>query len=490
MHERQHLQLRDPRLLKSTAYVNGKWTGNRAAGISVSNPANGQLLGFIPAMSEEETEAAVGAANRAFEAWRQLLPQERSAVLQRWHALIRENAEDLALIITAEQGKPLHEARGEVNYGASFVEWFAAEAQRMNGLTINGHLPNRDMQVRREPVGVVAAITPWNFPLAMITRKASAAMAAGCTVLVRPAIETPLTALALAELADRAGFPAGVFNVLTGENAIAEVLCRHEGVAAVSFTGSTRVGKLLQGFAADTVKRLSLELGGHAPFIAFDDVSVEAAVAGAMDAKFQTSGQDCQAANLILVQETMYEAFLSEFTKRVGELRVGDGMQNGTDIGPLMHRNAVAKCAEHVSDAVEKGARLLIGGEQAGNGSLYYSPTILADVTPDMLISREETFGPVAAVASFRDEEDLRERMNHPDYGLMAYLYTRDQARVARLTRQLDYGMVAVNCVKVTGPTIPFGGVRQSGLGREGGQWGLEEFTELHYVCADYAAAV
>ena len=490
MHERQQLQLRDQRLLKSTAYVNGKWTGNRDAGISVCNPANGQLLGFVPALTEQDANDAVAAANAAFAHWRALLPQERSAVLLRWHKLIIENADDLAMIITAEQGKPLHEARGEVAYGASFVDWFAAEGQRMNGMSIAGHLPHRDMQVRQEPVGVVAAITPWNFPLAMITRKAAAAMAAGCTVIVRPALETPLTALALAELADRAGLPAGVFSVLTGENPVAECLCRHGDVAAVSFTGSTRVGKLLQGYAADTVKRLSLELGGHAPFIAFDDVSVAAVVKGALDAKFQTSGQDCQAANLILIQEPMYEQFLSEFTRQVAALRVGDGMQNGTDVGPLMHRNAVAKCAEHVKDAVEQGARLLTGGERLSGSGLYYCPTVLADVSPQMLISVEETFGPVAAVASFKDEADLKDRMNHPEYGLMAYLYTRDQARVSRLTRQLDYGMVAVNCVKVTGPTIPFGGVRQSGLGREGGHWGLEEFTELHYVCADYAAAV
>ncbi|MDO6461070.1 NAD-dependent succinate-semialdehyde dehydrogenase [Granulosicoccaceae sp. 1_MG-2023] len=490
MHERQQLQLQDQRLLKATAYINGKWTGNGAEGLSVTNPANGQLLGFVPALSDGQAREAISGARAAFADWRGLLPQARSEILQRWHDLIQANAEDLALLITAEQGKPLHEARGEVAYGASFVAWFAGEAQRMNGFSINGHLPHRDMQVRQEPVGVVAAITPWNFPLAMITRKAAAAMAAGCTVLVRPASETPLTALALAELADRAGFPPGVFNVLTGDNHLAETLCRDPDVAAISFTGSTRVGKLLQGYAADTVKRLSLELGGHAPFIVFDDVALDAAVQGALDAKFQTSGQDCQAANMIFVHERIYEDFLAALRTRVAALRLGDGMHNGTDIGPLMHSRAVAKCAEHVADAREKGARLLAGGRGAEQGPLYYPPTLLADVTADMLIAREETFGPVAAVAPFRDEADLQARMNHPEYGLMAYLYTRDQARIARLTRALDYGMVAVNCVKVTGPTVPFGGVRQSGLGREGGHWGLEEFTELHYVCADYAAAV
>ncbi|MCB1754016.1 MAG: aldehyde dehydrogenase family protein, partial [Gammaproteobacteria bacterium] len=324
---------------------------------------------------------------------------------------------------------------------------------------------------------------------AMITRKAAAALAAGCPMLVRPASETPLSALALAELADRAGIPAGVFSVLTGDIHIVETLCRHADVRAVSFTGSTRVGKILLGHAADSVKRMSLELGGHAPFILFDDMDLQTGVSGAIDAKFQTSGQDCQAANRIYVQENQADAFIAEFTRRVQALKVGEGRADGVQIGPLINRAAVEKCQQHVDDALAKGARLLCGGEVHAAGRNFYQPTVLADVTADMLISREETFGPVAAITTFRAEEDLHTAMNHPQYGLMAYLYTRDHDRIARLSRRLEYGMVAVNCVKVTGHPVPFGGYKQSGLGREGGHWGLEEFTETKYICARYQAA-
>jgi aspartate-semialdehyde dehydrogenase len=483
-------RLSDPRLKREFAYLGGKWqAADNGAVIAVANPSTGAVVGHVPQMGEAETRRAIAAAEDAFAKWRALLPQERAGLLRAWFDAIIANTEDLALLMTLEQGKPLAEARGEIGYAASFVEWYAEEAKRLNGELVAGHLPGRSMTVRRDPIGVVAAVTPWNFPCAMITRKAAAAMAAGCSVIVRPASETPFSALALAELADRVGIPAGVFSVVTGSRAIVGELCANPAVRAISFTGSTDVGRILLRQSADTVKRMGMELGGHAPFILFPDVDLDEGVNGALAAKFQTSGQDCLAANRIYVQRDAYEPFIERFAEAIRELNVGDGLDPNTDIGPLMNESAVAKCEAHVADALAKGARLICGGKRHAKGGLFFEPTLLADVTPDMAISYEETFGPVAAVARFETEADLIQLMNHPDYGLMAYLYTNDHHRIHRLTSQLDYGMVAVNCVKVTGPTIPFGGVKQSGMGREGGRWGLDEFMEYKYVCAAYKAA-
>lgn len=482
--------LTDPRLKREFAYLGGKWqAADDGSVITVTNPSTGAAIGQVPKMGEAETRRAIAAAEKAFRGWRALLPQERAARLRAWYDAIIANKGDLALLMTLEQGKPLAEACGEIDYAASFVEWYAEEAKRLNGEVVAGHLPGRNMTVRREPIGVVAAVTPWNFPSAMITRKAAAAMAAGCSVIVRPASETPLSALALAELAERSGIPAGVFSVLTGSRAIVGELCANPAVRAISFTGSTDVGRILLRQSADTVKRMGMELGGHAPFILFPDFDLGDGVSDALAAKFQTSGQDCLAANRIYVHADRYEAFLERFADAINELNVGDGLDPNTDIGPLMNEAAVAKCEAHVRDAVAKGARLICGGRRHIKGGLFFEPTLLADVTPDMAISYEETFGPVAAVTRFESEAELISLMNHSEYGLMAYLYTNDHSRIQRLTDQLEYGMVAVNCVKVTGHPIPFGGVKQSGLGREGGRWGLDEFMDYKYVCAAYRAA-
>jgi len=482
--------LGDSRLRREFAYLGGKWqAADSGAFIAVTNPASGAVVGQVPEMGEAEAKRAIAAAEAAFEGWRRALPQDRAARLRAWYELIIANREDLALIMTLEQGKPLAEARGEIDYAASFVEWYAEEAKRLNGEVIGGHLPGRSMTVRREPIGVVAAVTPWNFPSAMITRKAAAALAAGCPVIVRPASETPFSALALAELAERAGIPAGVFSVLTGSRAIVAELCANPAVRAISFTGSTEVGRILLRQSAETVKRMSMELGGHAPFILFPDMELGEGVNGALAAKFQTSGQDCLAANRIHVHAESYDAFLEQFAEAIGELNVGDGLDPNTDIGPLMNESAVAKCEAHVQDALDKGARLICGGRRHEKGGLFFMPTLLADVTPEMAISSEETFGPVAAVTPFQTEAELIARMNHAEFGLMAYLYTNDHNRIQRLTDRLEYGMIAVNCTKVTGHPIPFGGVKQSGLGREGGRWGLDEFMEYKYVCAAYRDA-
>jgi succinate-semialdehyde dehydrogenase len=484
-------RLGDHRLFRGFAYVGGRWRAAASGGtIEVTDPATGETIGSVPDLGADETRQAVDAADAALGRWRALLPQERAATLRRWHDLMRAAREDLALIMTLEQGKPIAEARGEIDYAASFVEWFAEEGKRLNGETVASHLPARQMTVRREPVGVVACVTPWNFPSAMITRKAAAALAAGCTVVVRPASETPFSALALAELAERAGIPAGVLSVVTGDaGTVVGELTGNAKVRAVSFTGSTQVGAKLIAAGAPTVKRMSMELGGHAPFILFPDVDLDDGVEAALAAKFQTSGQDCLAANRIYVHRDIYEPFLERFAARTNALKVGNGLDESTEIGPLMHERAVAKCAAHVRDAVAKGARLLAGGAPHEAGARFYRPTVLADLTPDMAIAREETFGPVAAVAPFDDEGEVVARANDTEYGLIAYLHTRDHDRLCRMTDALEYGMVAVNCVKVTGHPVPFGGVKQSGLGREGGRWGIEEFTEIKYVCAAYRAA-
>lgn len=484
-------RLADARLLRGFAFVGGRWSAaHSGAVIEVTDPATGCVIGQVPNMDADDTRQAIGAAHAAFVPWRALLPQQRGKLLRRWHDLMVENREDLATIMTLEQGKPLAESRGEIDYAASFVEWFAEEARRLDGEMPASHLPNRLMSVRREPVGVAAAITPWNFPSAMITRKAAAALAAGCPVVVRPASETPFSALALAELAERAGFPPGIFSVVTGEaEPIVGELCANPLVRALSFTGSTAIGKKLPRQGADTLKRMSMELGGHAPFILFPDIDLDTAVQAAIEAKFQTSGQDCLAASRIFVHADIYEAFVHRFAKRVRALKVGGGFEEGVAIGPLMHERAIAKCQAHVDDAVTRGARLMAGGRRHARGGLFYAPTVLADADERMAVFREETFGPVAAIARFSSEAEAVQRANDTTYGLAAYLYTRDHDRVCRIVDALAYGMVAVNCVKMTGHPVPFGGMKESGLGREGGRHGMHEFTDLKYVCAAWRAA-
>jgi aspartate-semialdehyde dehydrogenase len=482
-------RLQDKRLLREHAYVDGQWTaGAVAESFEVSDPASGATVAWVASLGAAETGRAVDAAEASFPGWQGLLPQERSKILRAWFEMILAAKDDLALLMTLEQGKPLAEARGEIDYAASFVEWYAEEAKRMNAESVTSHLPGAEMIVRREALGVVGIVTPWNFPSAMLTRKAAAALAAGCTVVAHPSSETPLSALALAELAERAGMPAGVFNVVTGDAAtVVGAMCRDARVRAMSFTGSTEIGRLIAAQCAPTMKRLVMELGGHAPLIVFEDADIERAAAIAVDAKFATSGQDCLAANRIYVQRGIYNAFLAAFARRVETLKVGTGLEPDIEIGPLMHARAVAKVEEHVKDAMARGARALAGGRRHPAGERFYQPTLLADVPDDALIMREETFGPVAAVASFDTEDEVVARANDTEYGLVAYVITENGARQRRMGRALQYGMVAVNRVKITGAPVPFGGVKQSGLGREGSRHGLEAFTELKYLCLDAA---
>ncbi|KAB2676570.1 NAD-dependent succinate-semialdehyde dehydrogenase [Brucella tritici] len=483
-------RLRDKHLFRELGYVEGRWVaGEKAETFAVLDPATGQRLARVASLGEAEATLAIDAAVKAFPAWRDKLPQERSAILRRWFELVTANREDLALLMTLEQGKPLAESRGEIDYGASFIEWFAEEAKRLNGETIASHLANAEMLVRREALGVVALVTPWNFPHAMITRKAAAAIAAGCPVVVHPSSETPLSALALAELAERAGMPAGIFNVVTGKAApIVDVLCRDERVRGLSFTGSTEIGKLIATKSANTMKRLVMELGGHAPLIIFDDADIERAVEVALAAKFATSGQDCLAANRIFVQRGILKAFTEVFAARIAALKLGNGLDPASDIGPLMHSRAVDKVEEHVRDAQQRGSRIVVGGNRSGEAGLFFEPTLLVDVPDDAAIMHEETFGPVAAVSAFDDEDEVVERANATQYGLVAYVVTANGARQLRMARALEYGMVAINRAKITGAPIPFGGWKQSGLGREGSHQGIEAFTELKYLCIDTAA--
>ncbi|MER8578244.1 NAD-dependent succinate-semialdehyde dehydrogenase [Mesorhizobium sp. M1423] len=482
-------RLADRRLLRELAYVDGHWTASETAeSFEVTDPATGSTVAFVAALDARQTTLAIDAASRAFPAWRTLLPQERSKILRKWFDLIIAAKNDLALLMTLEQGKPLKESLGEIDYAASFVEWYAEEAKRLNAESVTSHLPNAEMMVRREPLGVVGVVTPWNFPAAMLTRKAAAALAAGCTIAAHPSSETPLSALALAELGERAGLPAGVFNVLTGKaSTIVGRMCEDPRVRAMSFTGSTEVGRLIAAQSAPTMKRLVMELGGHAPLIVFADADLDKAVAIAVDAKFATSGQDCLAANRIYVQRPLYDRFCAAFAKRVEALRAGNGLADDTEIGPLMHERAVKKVEEQVADALAKGARCLTGGKRHPAGPLFYQPTLLADVGDDALIMREETFGPVAAVTPFDSEDEVVARANATEYGLVAYVVTENGGRQLRMGRALDYGMVAINRVNITGAPIPFGGVKQSGIGREGSRHGLEAFTDLKYLCLDEA---
>ncbi len=480
-------RLNDRHLLRDLSYVAGRWVAGKAnQSFKVSDPSSSATLAWVASLDRDEAVGAIGAAADAFAAWRSLLPQQRSSILRRWFELMLDAREDLALIMTLEQGKPLAESRGEIDYAAGFIEWYAEEAKRLNAESVTSHLPDTEMIVRREPLGVVGIVTPWNFPAAMITRKAAAALAAGCTVVAHPSSETPLSALALAELGERAGLPAGVFNVLTGDAAtIVGAFCDDPRVRALSFTGSTGIGKLIAGQCASSMKRLVMELGGHAPLIVFDDADLDRAVDIAINAKFATSGQDCLAANRIFVHRPIMDAFVAAFGKRIAALKVGGGLADAVDIGPLMHERAVAKVEEHVADALRHGAKLVTGGRRHPAGPLFFEPTLLADPSPDALIMHEETFGPVAAVTPFDSEDEVVTRANDTEYGLVAYVVTKNGARQMRLGRALEYGMVAINRVKITGGPIPFGGWKQSGLGREGSRHGIEAFTELKYVCVD-----
>ena len=475
----------DQTLWRQDAFVNGAWT--RGARFAVTDPATGQTIAQMARLDAAQARGAVDAAQAAFPGWANALPQERAAVLLRWFHLLRDNREDLARIMTAEQGKPLSESRGEIDYAASFIEFYAEEAKRPNIESVTSHLSTAEMELWREPLGVAALVTPWNFPCAMITRKAAAALAAGCTVVIHPSAETPLSATALAELADRAGFPPGTFNVVT--RAAPEIVgawCADPRVRVLSFTGSTEIGKLLYRQSSDTVKRLVLELGGHAPFVAFADCDLDLAVAEAIKAKFATSGQDCLGANRFLIERPIYDDFCRRFSAAAAALTLGPGDQD-RDLGPLMNEAAVRKQEEQVADALDKGARLLTGGCRDDQGSLFYKPTVLADVPDGARIFHEETFGPVAGIAPFDTEDEALRIANATEYGLVAYVHSRDPRRIYRLSRALQFGMVAVNRTKVTGAPIPFGGMKQSGLGREGSRHGMEAFTEIKYVCRDWA---
>lgn len=483
-----HKDIIDTSLVRSFSYIGGKWCAATSGDtFAVTDPSNGNLLGDVASLSAPEAVLAVDAAQNALDHWASMLPQERSGILRRWYELQLENKEDLARIMVLEQGKPLSEARGEIDYGAAFVEFYAEEAKRPNIEGVTSHLPDAEVELWMEPVGVAALITPWNFPFAMLTRKAAAAMAAGCCVVAHPSAETPYSALALAELAERAGFPSGVFNIVTGHApTVVDPWTRDARVRALSFTGSTPVGKLLFRQSAQTVKRLVMELGGHAPVIVFAGADLDTAVAETMKAKFATSGQDCLAANRIFVERPVYAEFCNRFIQATRALRVGVGMDD-PDIGPLMNEKTVAKQEAHVADALAKGAVLGCGGRRHPLGPLFYLPTVLTDVPDDALIMSEETFGPVAAIVPFDTEQEVVARANDTEYGLIAYVHTEDPRRIYRITRALQFGMVAVNRAKVTGAPIPFGGTKQSGLGREGARNGMQEFMEIKYVCRDWA---
>jgi succinate-semialdehyde dehydrogenase/glutarate-semialdehyde dehydrogenase len=480
-----NLKLEDPALLREQCYVNGAWLdAPGGAALPVHNPATGAQLGTVPAFDAASTEKAVAAAHAAFPAWAAKTAKERSIVLRRWHDLILLNAADLARLMTAEQGKPLAESKGEIAYAASFVEWFAEEAKRVYGDVIPGHQADKRILVLRQPVGVVAAITPWNFPAAMITRKVAPALAAGCTVVCKPATQTPYSALALAELAARAGIPAGVFNVVTGPaREIGGVLTGDARVRKLSFTGSTEIGKLLMAQCSRTMKKVSLELGGNAPFIVFDDADLDAAVAGAIASKYRNTGQTCVCANRLLVQKGVYEAFTHKLVAAVQKLRVGDGLAGETEQGPLIDAAALRKVEEHIADATGKGAKVALGGRRHALGGTFFEPTILTGVTPAMAVAREETFGPVAPLFTFDTEQEAIAMANDTEFGLAAYLYTRDLARSWRVSEALEYGIVGLNTGLISTEVAPFGGVKESGTGREGSKYGLLDYTEIKYVC-------
>ena len=479
------LNLKNPQLLKTACLIDGKWvTSPKGTALDVTNPFDGSVVAQVPVLGAVETETAIIAAERAFADWSTRAAKERAAILRRWFDLIVENADDLGAMMTAEQGKPLAEAKGEAMYAASFVEWFAEEAKRVYGDTIPSPTTDKRLLVLKQPIGVCAAITPWNFPAAMITRKAAPALAAGCTMIVKPAEQTPLTALALAYLAELAGIPKGVFQVITGPaQEIGGALTASDKVRKLSFTGSTEVGRLLMGQCAPTIKKLSLELGGNAPFIVFDDADIDAAIEGAMVSKYRNAGQTCVCANRLYIQAGVYDAFAAKLAERVKSMPVGEGTQQGVLIGPLIDEDALAKVEEHVADALSKGAKVVTGGKRGSQGGTFYEPTVLADVTQAMKVAREETFGPVAPLFKFETEEEVIAMANDTEFGLAAYFYTENARRSWRVAEALDYGMVGHNTGLISNEVAPFGGVKQSGLGREGSKYGIEEYLEIKYFC-------
>lgn len=476
--------LQDMSLLKTRCLVNGEWVeAKEKTTHPVTNPATGEVIAEIPHLSPEEIPAVIEASSIAQKKWAALTAKERSVILKRWFELMIENTDDLALLMTSEQGKPLAEAKGEIGYAASFIEWFAEEAKRIYGDTIPAPRADQRLTVIRQPIGVTAAITPWNFPAAMITRKAAPALAAGCSMIVRPADLTPLTALAIGELAQRAGIPAGVFQVITGSaSKLGKVLTDSQVVSKLSFTGSTEVGRLLMAQCAQTIKKVSLELGGNAPFIVFNDADLDKAVEGAMASKYRNAGQTCVCANRILVQRGVYEEFTAKLTEKVKALKVGSGVDAGTDIGPMIEEKAISKVEDHIQDAVSKGAKLVYGGERLGG--LFLQPAILTGVTADMKVAQEETFGPMAPLFAFDTEEEAIAMANDTIFGLATYFYTRDHGRMIRVSEALEYGMVGHNTGLISNEVAPFGGVKQSGLGREGSKYGIEEYLEMKYVCS------
>jgi succinate-semialdehyde dehydrogenase/glutarate-semialdehyde dehydrogenase len=479
-------KLNDASLLRNQAYLNGAWV-NGATTFDVTNPADGVTIGSVPNLGAKEAEAAIAAASAAFPAWAAKTGKERAAVMRKWFDLLIANADDLAALMTAEQGKPLPEAKGEVMYGASFVEWFAEEAKRVSGDVLGSTWSDKRMVVIKQPIGVCAAITPWNFPIAMITRKVAPAIAARCTIVIKPAEQTPLSALALAELAERAGLPAGVINIITADSQksieVGKVLCSSPTVRHLSFTGSTPVGRILMQQSAPTVKKLGLELGGHAPFIVFEDADLDAAVEGAIASKYRNAGQTCVCTNRFYVHESVYDKFVEKLSAGAAKIKVGNGFEQGVHQGPLIDDQAVAKVEEHVSDALAKGAKVLTGGKKHTLGGHFYEPTVLSNVSNGMKIMHEETFGPVAAVVKFKTEEEAVAAANDTEFGLAGYFYSRDIGRVWRVAEKLEYGMIGINTGLISNEVAPFGGVKQSGLGREGSKYGMDEYLEMKYLC-------
>ncbi|HBY3989413.1 TPA: NADP-dependent succinate-semialdehyde dehydrogenase I [Klebsiella pneumoniae] len=476
------MQLNDMTLFRQQALIDGQWRdAPNGDVIAVTNPANGEQLGSVPKMGADETREAIEAANRALPAWRALTAKERANILRRWFDLMMENQDDLARLMTLEQGKPLAEAKGEISYAASFIEWFAEEGKRIYGDTIPGHQADKRLLVIKQPIGVTAAITPWNFPAAMITRKAGPALAAGCTMVLKPASQTPFSALALAELANRAGIPAGVFNVVTGS--AGGELTSNPLVRKLSFTGSTEIGRQLMEQCAKDIKKVSLELGGNAPFIVFDDADLDKAVEGALASKFRNAGQTCVCANRLYVQDGVYDRFAEKLQQAVEKLRIGDGLQDGVTTGPLIDEKAVAKVEEHIADAIAKGAKVVTGGKPHALGGNFFQPTILVNVPDSAKVAKEETFGPLAPLFRFKDEADVIAQANDTEFGLAAYFYARDLSRVFRVGEALEYGIIGINTGIISTEVAPFGGVKASGLGREGSKYGIEDYLEIKYMC-------
>lgn len=478
------MQLKDQALFKTQCYIDGQWLdADSGDTIEVNNPATGEILGSVPKMGKAEAERAVEAAQAALKDWQAKSAKERSKILRKWFDLMMEAQEDLAQILTLEQGKPLAEAKGEIAYGASYIEWYAEEGKRIYGDTIPGPSADKRVLVLKQPIGVCAAITPWNFPNAMITRKAAPALAAGCSFVVRPASQTPFSALAIAELAHRAGIPKGVFSVITGSSSeIGKVLTQHPIVQKFSFTGSTEVGRLLEAQCATTIKKTSMELGGNAPFIVFNDADLDQAVEGAMACKFRNAGQTCVCANRIYAQSGIYDEFVRKLSEAVAKLKIGNGMDDGVNFGPVIDENALDKVEEHIKDALDKGGELVAGGHRHHAGALFFEPTIVKNVTQEMKVAKEETFGPLAPVFKFETEEEVLQWANDTEYGLASYFYARDIGTITRVSEGLDYGMVAVNSGILSNEAAPFGGVKQSGLGREGSKYGIEDYVEIKYV--------